>query len=74
MTRVNTLVTMMRRTVRDRAIQVRVEARERRSWHRAAARAGLTLSDLIRDTMRARLAQAVTGAEGQSPVSAPQSD
>jgi len=45
-------------TIRDRLVQIRVGRRERRVWREAAAAERLTVSDLIRDAMRLRLARA----------------
>jgi len=48
-------VRVTRTVIRDRAVQVRVARRERAAWRAAAMAAGLTLSELVRECVRARL-------------------
>jgi len=53
---------------RDAAVQVRVGRRELERWREAAASAELTVSELVRDAVRARLAQRRAAGEAEGCV------
>jgi hypothetical protein len=48
-----------RRTIRTAPVQVRISTRERDAWHRVAADHGMSVSELVRASVRDRVLRLV---------------